>query len=930
MRSEIDRRASAHNGHKSFPSTAGALASAIAGALDMERVRRRAEALTANGINYGDAAFARNAAICEGYLRESGFRNVETISIPCDGRTAHLDCVMPQSWDRTGRSYFEIVSPGVDPAEAMVCDTDVSPFAIGMWSPPTPKGGVTAEIVDWDSLDSKNPDVEGRIVLVFRPDFMDAYRACCDRRAAAILMCDGARPDITVDGYRWCNGIRRIGWYHVRRDPRCVFFNITPRKASWIRGRLAAGERLVGHGVASTRIFDGSIRTVTGVIPGKSRREVILCAHIYEPFIADDDAGAAQAIEVATALRDLSAKGLLPPLRHTIRVIIMMELYGFSQWFENPARARRAIHVFSFDSTCHLTLDAEGFRHTTFRKTVEGCPSFTDWLVLGGLSRARKTKVKTEMGCLSDDTFMSIPLIDVPSNWIHSSVRDFHHNSLPLFYAADWTAARNASAALGAAAAALATFGSNEAEAILPDIARVSRNAFRDLADGIVSDVREGAKKGASQASFALDKLSFFLEAEKRRLSMYGRFFGAKKGVAEARAALDAIADRARKAIGTPPFPYEEPQHLLAMNMEIRPLVPGLIMSQARVPWAKRVPKPGFPDYEIVQAYCDGKGTLFDAIRKCEFVTGHRFSGAETRAAIKFFRLMARCGYFEIKARYRTTPSELCETLRGLGVVPGAKVMLHSSFSALGEMRGGPEAVARALMRLVTPKGLLMMPAFSFFDYGPSGIFDPASTPSRCGALTEAFRKMPGVLRSLNPSNSFAAWGEAADEYISRHHEVSVMGADSPLGKLERDGGLIVMIQCPPSATFMHVVEFTNNVKCFDIFGDSYPVRFPDGSVRMQKTWTWRDGLCVAGELDRTWRLMRERRLVKTARFANALILAYRPADFRACHEEVLRGPGGCANCPIMPQKPKSVPPAEEGGAETGFLTGNKNPADAK
>ena len=39
------------------------------------------------------------------------------------------------------------------------------------------------------------------------------------------------------------------------------------------------------------------------------------------------------------------------------------------------------------------------------------------------------------------------------------------------------------------------------------------------------------------------------------------------------------------------------------------------------------------------------------------------------------------------------------------------------------------------------------------------------------------------------------------------------MGADSPLGKLERDGGLIVMIQCPPSATFMHVVEFTNNVQ---------------------------------------------------------------------------------------------------------------------
>ena len=890
----------------SRPTDLRGLVSAVSGALDMARVRRRAEELHAGGVNYGDAAFSRNAALCEGYLRESGFARVESIPLSCDGRTAHLDCVMPQSWDRTGRSFFEIVSPGVAPADALVCDTDETPFAIGMWSLPTPPEGVTADIVDWDSLDPADPDVSGKVVLVFRPDFMDAYRACCDRKAAAILMCDSGRPDLTPDGYRWCNGIRRVGWYHVRRDPRCVFFNITPRKAAWIRERLAAGERLVGHGVAATRVFDGEIRTVTGVIPGKSRREVVLCAHIYEPFIPDDDAGAAQAIEVATALRDLSAKGVLPPLRHTIRVIIMMELYGFSQWFEDKARARRALHVFSFDSTCHLSLDEHGFRHTHFRKTLEGCPSFTDWFVLGGLGLVRKLKVATEPGCLSDDTFMSVPLIDVPSNWIHTSAKGVHHNSSPLFAAPDWTAARFASSALGAAAAALATFGAAEAEAALPDLARVSRRAFGELADAIVAAVREGEKKGASGASFALDKIAFLLDAEKARLRLFARFFGARKGVAEARAALDAVAARAREAIGIPPYPYEEPQHLLAMNLKITPLVPGLVMSQARVPWAKRVPKPGFPDYEIVQAYCDGKGTLFDAIRKCEFVTGHRFSGAETKAAIAFFRLLARYGYFKIEEKYRTTPAALCEALRGLGVVPGAKVMLHSSFSALGRMRGGPEALAKALMRLVTPKGLLMMPAFCFYDLGPGGVFDPATTPSRCGALTEAFRKMPGVLRSLNPSNSFAAWGEAAEEYLSHHHEVSVMGADSPLGKLERDDGLIVMIQCPPSATFMHVVEFTNNVKCFDFFGDTYPVRFPDGTVRPQKTWTWRNGLCVAGELDQTWRLMRGRGLVRTAKFANALILAYRPADFRACHEEVLRGPGGCANCPILPRERKN------------------------
>lgn len=882
--------------------TLNKLSAALSGALDIGRIRRRAEALNANGIYYGEANFAKNATICEGFLRESGFKRIETISIPCDGKTAHLDCIMPQSWDRTGRSFFKIITPDADGNETMVCDTDESPYAIGMWSMPTSKEGITAEIVDWDSLDPDAPDVTGKIVLIFRRDFLDAYRECCKRKAAAVLMCDSCRPDRTPDTYRWCNGIRRIGWYHEKRDPRCVLFNITPRRATRLRERLASGERLVGLGVAATRVGDGFIRTVTGIIPGKSRKEIILCGHIYEPFITDNDAGAAQAIEVATAIRDLSTKGVLPPLKHTLRVIIMMERYGFSQWFEDPARTRRAMHVFNFDSTCHLTKDENGRRHTKFRKTLEGCPSFTDWIVLGSLMRERNLDIATEFGCLSDDTFMSAPLLDVPTNWIHNSDKEVHHNSSPLFSTPDWTAARQASTALGSAAAALATFGKEEAEAILPCLSKVSSKAFAELADGIVAHKRKSEDASGSLAAFCLDKLDFFLNAEKVRLRLYGRIFGAKAGLAEADGMLDDIADKARAKIGPASFSSEDAQHLLAMNMAIKPLVPGVVLSQARVPWAKRVTNLGFPDCELVQAFCDGRGTLFDAIRKCEFVTGHLFSAAETKAAISFFQLLAKYGYFSISPKYRTTPEELCDALRELGVTPGSKVAVHSSFSALGEMRGGPKAVAKALMRLVTPKGLLLIPTFNFFNFDDEGLFDPVSTPSRCGTLTEAFRKMPGVLRSLSPTHSFAAWGESAEEYVARHHETSVMGADSPLGKLERDNGLVVLVQCPSKVTFMHVVEMTNGVKCLDPFGEEFPVRLPDGKLRKHKTWSWRDGVCPVGNLVETWRLMRERRLVRTATFANATILAFRPADFRRCHEEALRGVCGCAGCTILPR----------------------------
>ena len=49
-------------------------------------------------------------------------------------------------------------------------------------------------------------------------------------------------------------------------------------------------------------------------------------------------------------------------MKKTIRVLIGMELYGFSAWFEDKENIKRACHAFSFDCVCHLSLDENG-RH---------------------------------------------------------------------------------------------------------------------------------------------------------------------------------------------------------------------------------------------------------------------------------------------------------------------------------------------------------------------------------------------------------------------------------------------------------------------------------------------------------------------------------------------------------------------------------------
>ena len=130
------------------------------------------------------------------------------------------------------------------------------------------------------------------------------------------------------------------------------------------------------------------------------------------------------------------------------------------------------------------------------------------------------------------------------------------------------------------------------------------------------------------------------------------------------------------------------------------------------------------------------------------------------------------------------------ESLLRLGVQKGSTVLVHSSMSEFGYIKGGAETILDALVAVLGEEGTIAMPTFPFS--GPMASYlsqqqqvDLRTLPSRSGGLTEALRHRGGSFRSVHPSHPVCALGARAREIVFGHELTnSPCGAGSPFGRL--------------------------------------------------------------------------------------------------------------------------------------------------
>ena len=171
---------------------------------------------------------------------------------------------------------------------------------------------------------------------------------------------------------------------------------------------------------------------------------------------------------------------------------------------------------------------------------------------------------------------------------------------------------------------------------------------------------------------------------------------------------------------------------------------------------------------------------------------------------------------------------ELVAQLHALGVQPGGVLLVHTAFSKLRPVEGGPEGLIAALQSALGSAGTLVMPSMSDDDDHP---FDTMATPCvGMGVVADRFWRLPGVLRSDSP-HAFAASGPRAAAITAPHPWDFPHAPDSPVGRVhDLDGQVLLLGAGHDADTTVHLAEALAGVryrqpKTLVLLRDGHPVR---------------------------------------------------------------------------------------------------------
>ncbi|MBN2641043.1 MAG: DUF4910 domain-containing protein [Victivallales bacterium] len=411
--------------------------------LDGERLCGEIEKLWTLELPQTSKAFAESTAYCYELLKESGFSRCEIIDFPADGRTSYQDKRMPLAWNASV-GKLTITRSSVAFADPVIADYSRHPFFLIRGSVALPEGAATVSIFTEQQMNS-GISVEGALVLCEANTNPGSgiLGAALDKGALGIISGADYRKDISDpfliekishfpvdDAIYWVNSCTEGNNWHVQIDDRpFTSFSISPKAGNKLREACAQGEvhaLLECDGIRS----EGVLSAVTGIIPGRSEKELWILAHLYEPLSDDNSTGVAGAIEISRSIQHMIADGVIPEQELTLRVIFSSEMYGYAAFAEQNRELlqNNVIGAINIDSM----ISGNPGQRLHVMLTPPPTPFWGNYLLenlVEECSAQNTMATLHENGGYGDDTFLNDSTIGLPTVWMLGRHKKYWHNS---------------------------------------------------------------------------------------------------------------------------------------------------------------------------------------------------------------------------------------------------------------------------------------------------------------------------------------------------------------------------------------------------------------------------------------------------------------------------------------------------------------------
>lgn len=617
--------------------------------------------------------FQETAQYLKDRMTAIGLTGVEVIAAPADGTSQFGYWTMPLAWD-VKHARLEIVDPPVPQEFRVLADYEKIPTSLGMWSGPTPPGGITAEVIELKSKNTQaleNLNVKDKLVLT--PQNPSGIKWLLAKKGALGAINTFTENAELQDGRQWINAWGDNGWAFTKGNSPLLCFSISPRQTAFLRKLLAEKGAVRVKATVDSRYYAGSYPYVTGIIPGSGAgEEVLTLGHTSEQGAHDNATGVAAMLEALGTLKRLIASGRLPKPARSIRILLMGELYGSMHYIAtNPERIRRTVAAMCVDTPA-APYSMAGTEYT-FYMNPHVAKSYVDALVLQ-VARSYFSKQSPprpwhwENYMVGTDTYLGEPGIGIPTVWPYSGTGiHTHHNSEDTPDTVDSRSLRDLAAVTAAYLYFIASAGEPEARwlaelsanrgyeqilaACAQDVDRVfSMSRKEDLGQVLVT-ARERIDymvERESQSLLSVLRVVPETRRERSRLSLLPLLASVREFGRQQSERLERAVQQKAVQVGITPVkatpPPADPQLAQASNIVVKRKRFGTLpLDEIRPDERKGYPSGAWSLIPITALYwCDGERTLAEVIRLTKLE-----HGPSSFDFVGYFQFLQERGYVE-------------------------------------------------------------------------------------------------------------------------------------------------------------------------------------------------------------------------------------------------------------------------------------------